>query len=401
MAEPGTVSGVWARRAWHVAAALAWAATAVVSVLQYRAAVSKVWFGVDIRPMRAAGAAVLDGGNVFDAHNFVYPPTAAVVSVPLARLDVHVLDRATLVVMIVVVAAVSALSVQLFAPARPWRPAVAALFAGVVLAGNTSYHALPLDNVSVLLAPFVLAVVQLFGRGRWWAGCVVLQLSILLKPLLVVLLLVPLLARRWLALVVTSAVAAGVLLASLPLGGGVDRATRVVHKLLEGSIMVGFRAVGNLSLTGFASVHGVPGPMLTAARLAVGALAVVSCLAAARSFPWDTAGVAWLTAVLLGAEYLAGNLSEVHYLFTLIPGAVALLARAPSWIARALAAAGLVALCVPLWWVDNRGEQIASLVGEVALFLAGVIAVLVASVAAGAATRTAAGEGATRSLLSA
>ena len=111
------------------------------------------------------------------------------------------------------VQAVSALSVHC-RPAGRWRPPAAAL-AGVVMAGNTSYHALPLDNVSVLLAPFALAVIWLFGRGRWWTGCIVLEVRILLKPLLAAVVLVPLLARRWLPLLVTGAVSATLLVASL------------------------------------------------------------------------------------------------------------------------------------------------------------------------------------------
>lgn len=190
---------------------IAWAATAAVTVLQYRAAVSKVWFGVDVRPMKGAGQAVLAGRNVFDVHDFVYPPTAAVMSVPIAGVDTRQLDRAALLVTIAAVLAVSALSVHLFAPPAWWRPPAAALFAGVVMAGNTSYHALPLDNVSVLLAPFALAVIWLFGRGRWWTGCIVLEVSILLKPLLAAVVLVPLLARRWLPLLVTGAVSATLL----------------------------------------------------------------------------------------------------------------------------------------------------------------------------------------------
>ncbi|MGZ4649565.1 MAG: glycosyltransferase family 87 protein [Kineosporiaceae bacterium] len=362
---------------------IAWTATAAVTVLQYRAAVSKVWFGVDVHPLKGAGQAVLAGRNVFDVHNFVYPPTAAVMSVPIAGVDTRQLDRAALLVTIVAVLAVSALSVHLFAPPAWWRPPAAALFAGVVMAGNTSYHALPLDNVSVLLAPFALAVIWLFGRGRWWTGCIVLEVSILLKPLLAAVVLVPLLARRWLPLLVTGAVSATLLVASLQLGGGLSRAHQVLQHLLNGSILVGSRAVGNLTLTGFASVHHLQASAVRAARVVVAAAAAGACLAALRFRRWDVAEVAWVVTVLVTAVYLAGSLSEVHYLFTLVPGAVAVVLRAPSRVARGLAALALLAFCVPLWWVDNVGEQVASVIGELSLFGAAVLAVVAASWQAG------------------
>ena len=253
---------------------------------------------------------MLAGRNVFDVHNFVYPPTAAVMSVPIAGVDTRQLDRAALLVTIVAVLAVSALSVHLFAPPAWWRPPAAALFAGVVMAGNTSYHALPLDNVSVLLAPFALAVIWLFGRGRWWTGCIVLEVSILLKPLLAAVVLVPLLARRWLPLLVTGAVSATLLVASLQLGGGLSRAHQVLQHLLNGSILVGSRAVGNLTLTGFASVHHLQASAVRAARVVVAAAAGGACLAALRFRRWDVAEVAWVVTVLVTAVYLAGSLSR-------------------------------------------------------------------------------------------
>ncbi|HVN11514.1 MAG TPA: glycosyltransferase family 87 protein [Kineosporiaceae bacterium] len=375
--------GVPERAAAITLTAIAWAVTAWVGVLQYRSAVSKAWFGVDIRPMKGAGQAVLAGRNVFDVHNFVYPPTAAVMSVPIAGVDTPLLARAVLVVTIVAVLAVCALSVHLFAPPRWWRPAAAALFAGIVMAGNTSYHALPLDNVSVLIAPFTLAVIWLLGTGRWWTGCIVLELSILLKPLLAAVVLVPLIAHRWLPLLVTAAVPAALLVASLQLGGGTTRAQQVLQHVLAGSILVGSRAVGNLSLTGFASVHHIGSTTVRSARLVVVVAAAGACLAALRFRRWDLAEVAWIVSVLVAATYLAGNLCEVHYLYTLIPGAVAVALRAPSRVARGLAVVALLAFCVPLWWVGNAGEQAVSLLGEVTLYAAAVLTVAVASVRTG------------------
>ena len=60
------------------------------------------------------------------------------------------------------------------------------------------------------------------------------------------------------------------------------------------------------------------------------------------------------------------------------PGAVAVVLRAPSRIARGLAALALLAFCVPLWWVDNVDEQVASVIGEISLFGAAVLAVVAA-----------------------
>lgn len=365
---------------WAALTLLAWLAAAAAGVLQYRHALTVPYVGVDVRPLRGAGEAVLRGQDVYTVHNFVYPPSAAVLSVPLTAVDPSVLVRASVVVAELAIAALALGAVWVAVPAAPYRPALAGALALVLIGSYVSYHALALDNVSVLLAPVVAALAWLLGSRRWWWGCLVLVATLLLKPLLVPLLLVPLLARRLLPLLVPL-VAAGILvIACLPLTGGWARIGEVTGSLLRGSLLVGSRAGNNLSFAGFATVHHLPAGTLTALRVAVVVTALAACTAAGvRPRRWDPAQVAWLATALLLAVYLAGNLSEVHYLYALVPGAVGVAARSRSRPARGLGLVALVLLGLPLWGLPTTSEQALAVAAETTLLAAVTLALVVAA----------------------
>ena len=366
-----------AAHAWAWVAAVLWCGVAWIAFRQYRHALTISYVGVDARPLQRAGQAVLDGTDVYEVHNFVYPPSAAVMSVPLTWVDSTMLARASVAAGEVVIAGLALAAVVAFVAPRPWRPTLAPVLAAGLLGGFVSFHALALGNVSVLLAPVIVGVAVLGGGGRWWWASALLGASLLLKPLLAPVLLVAFLARRWLPPVVCLGAVVVAALASLTFTGGARRIAHVVLTLLRGSILIGDRAVNNLSLTGFAAVHHVPSVELGLARLLVVLLASV-CVAVAALVGRtpNRAQVAWTASALLLSVYLAGNLSEVHYLYALVPGAVAVVARARSWIARALALAGLATLSLPLDGLPPRVEQAWSLEAEVVLLLASTAAAL-------------------------
>lgn len=366
-----------ARNPWIWVSALLWAGVGWIAYRQYQHALT-VWdLGVDAQPLKGAGQAVLNGTDVYAVHNFVYPPTAAVLLIPLGTVDETVLARTAVIVEEVAIAGLAVVAVLVFVSRRRSRAVLPPLLAAGLLAGFVSYHALALTNVSVLLAPVVAGVAALGGRGRWSWASALLVLTLLVKPLLAPVVLVPFLARRWRPPLVCLAVAGVLALASLPLTGGVGRIAEVVRTLLQGSVLVGDKAGNNLSLTGFASIHHVPDDALTVARLVVVLLAllvVISAVILGREL--DTAQLAWTATGLLLAVYLAGNLSEVHFLYALVPGVVAVLARARSWVARVLALAGLATFCLPLYGLTTPTEQTWSVAAEAVLLVAFTVAAL-------------------------
>jgi Glycosyltransferase family 87 len=366
-----------ARNPWIWVSALLWAGVGWIAYRQYQHAVTVPYLGLDARPLKGAGQAVLNGTDVYAVHNFVYPPTAAVLLIPLGAVDETVLARAAVIAGEVAIAGLAVVAVLTFVPRRPSRAVLPPLLAAGLLAGFVSYHALALGNASVLLAPVIAGVAALGGRGRWSWASALLVLTLLVKPLLAPVVLVPFLARRWRPPLVCLAVAGVLALASLPLTGGVGRIAEVVRTLLQGSVLVGSKAGNNLSLTGFAAIHHVPDDALTVARLLVVLLALLIVIPAViLGRELDTAQLAWTATGLLLAVCLAGNLSEVHYLYALVPGVVAVLARARSWVARVLALAGLATLCLPLYGLATPTEQTWSVAAEAVLLVAFAVAAL-------------------------
>lgn len=370
---------------WRAATLGTWAATAVVATLQVRQAWGIHYVGEDLWPLRGAAKAVLHGTDVYGVKNFVYPPTAAIASIPLTALPLHGLVRGLVVVQVIALAVLAAGSVLVMVPSaagRRWRFALAGVAASVVLGGVTTYRALPLINISVLVALVALGLVYLWGRRHWGWAAVVLAGSLLIKPLLLPLVAVPLLARRVRSAAVTIAITAAGVLICLPIISGTDRLGAVASKLASGGILVGRPwARNNLSIAGLATMQSLPHDTAFLARAVVVCLAIAACGIVLRQRTWDTPRVAWLSLLILSGVFLASRLSEVHFLFALVPGTVAVLARSKSISARVTAAIGAAALCLPYWHITLLQQQELSILGESLLFVAGAAATVHAALA--------------------
>jgi alpha-1,2-mannosyltransferase len=219
--------------------------------------------------------------------------------------------------------------------------------------------------------------VWLAGRGRWWLACALLVVTLLLKPLLLPLVLIPFLARRWRPAIVCLAAGGLALVASIPLAGGLSRATDVVKLLARGSTLTDQFAAYNLSLHAIGAAHGVPTLAIAAARaLVLAAVVIAVVIVVRRQRVWDVPAVAWLAMLLQLALFMAGNLSEGHYVLTLVPGIVAVIARSTSLAARLLAAAGLVLLALPPLGLGNLPTQALYVGIEVLLFVSAFLATL-------------------------
>jgi len=265
--------------------------------------------GIDFPPLRNAGAALLHGRSIYGDHAFVYPPPAALLGVPFALPGPEVgfalwllLGSAALVV------AGRRIVRNATVERGPLAAATIMLFGG----GCVATDSLWLGNASVLVVPLAVTAVVAFQRERWGWGCAVLVASLLVKPLLVTLLLVPALRRQWRPLGAALAGGAAVLgPATLALPGGTQFA-HVLGYLLSGTNLHGANAVNNISLRGWAEYH-----HLSAAAGLAGSLAVVAVTLVVAPRTGVSADPARVAAVVLAATLLAGAISEVHYLLTL------------------------------------------------------------------------------------
>ena len=160
--------------------------------------------GYDFRPMYQAAQALLEGRPIYAVPMFGYPPFAAVAFVPFAVLDWPTANHLYVVFQVCVAMAGSALlGATLFHRHRFVGAAAVTL---ALLGSQFFWSSVHLYNVSLVMLLPLVAVARLWARERWTVGGVVLGVSIAIKPLLVLLLFVPLLRRRFSAFVWAAAV---------------------------------------------------------------------------------------------------------------------------------------------------------------------------------------------------
>ncbi|GIF20323.1 MFS family permease [Actinoplanes tereljensis] len=270
--------------------------------------------GMDFLPLRNAATGLLDGVSVFADPLFVYPPTAAVALLPTAFGSVG----AAFAGWVVAGAAALLLAALLIARAapRPHRLAIFAVATMGLLGGVIAARSLFLGNLSELLVPIAVGVLLCFHRGRWVLGCALLAASLLIKPLLAPLLLVPILHRRWSALLRTMVPAGGLLVLSVLLvPGGLDF-PHVLRYVVSGTNLHGTNSINNLSLRGWAEGQGAP----HTAAVVASALVVVAVLWRVWRGGGSRLSPVWLGNVLLLMTFLAGGISEVHFLLSAYAG---------------------------------------------------------------------------------
>lgn len=266
--------------------------------------------GIDYLPVRHAAQALLDGNSVFTDPLFVYPPPAAVLLVPAA------LGSPTAGFVGWVLAGIGALLLAAWMVAReappPGRLAVLGVAVMGLLGGVIATRSVFLGNLSELLVPVAVGALLAFRRGRWVLGCALLAASLLVKPLLAPLVLVPVLHRQWGPLVRTMVPGGALLLVAMALVPGGARFPGVLRYCLAGTNLHGRNAMNNLSLRGWAEGQHAP-PALGVAAAAV-TLVAVAVLVWRRMRAGGRPSPIWLGAVLLFGTFLAGGISEVHFL---------------------------------------------------------------------------------------
>ncbi|GAA2614954.1 glycosyltransferase 87 family protein [Paractinoplanes durhamensis] len=298
--------------------------------------------GIDFVPLRDAARALLDGTPVFADPHFVYPPTAAVALLPAA------FGSATAAFVGWVLAGVAALllAALLLARAAPrsQRLTVFGVAAMGLLGGVIAGRSLFLGNLSELLVPVAVGVLLAFHRGRWVLGCALLAATLLIKPLLAPLLLVPILHRRRRALATTMLPAGALLVLSVLLVPGGREFPHVLRYVVGGTDLHDRNAINNLSLRGWAEGQHAPHVLGVAAAVAV----VLAVLWRVGRGGGSRLSPVWLGNGLLLGTFLAGGIAEVHFLLIAYAGILLFVVvhRLPARVwARFLP--GLLLLAVP------------------------------------------------------
>jgi arabinofuranan 3-O-arabinosyltransferase len=183
---------------------------------------------------------------------------------------------------------------------------------------------LSLENVTVL-GFLTLAACYVFAlRGHWVPAGAAIGLSLAVKPLLLVVLLVFVLARKWKALAVAVLIPAVLNLVAFAIVADPGQVWSKLPSLLN---RAGYGINFNSAWVDVARILGLPVGVSILLRLATVALAVVGALLAWSRLDDPRLQLVTTTSLLLIGSFLAGTLSEYHFMLTLVPLEMTLILR--------------------------------------------------------------------------
>jgi arabinofuranan 3-O-arabinosyltransferase len=359
----GTLGTFWAGitgraspKTVKVVTILLWVAAAVSWVVLFHIMVREKNLGWDLRTVWRAEVAFAHGGKPYAVKAFVYPPSCLLLMRPLAWLNMHQLDVGGEVVTSLI--AIGSVMVSAKAVGVRWfGPTTAATVLLLSLTGAMRGE-MPLENVSVLEF-LALALFFLFAlRGRWYAAAIVIGLSLSIKPLLIVVLIVFLLAKKWKELGVAVGVAVVLNGIALALVTGPGQVLSKLPSLLNRSGSgVGYNSAWvdvarTLDLSDFETI--------VLRVLTVGLVLLLTWLAWTRLND-PRLRIIVSSSVLLIGVFLAGTLSEYHFMLTLVPLCMTVviisspMRTIPAWIAMAWV---MDVLDPPRTWLGLKGSNI-------------------------------------------
>lgn len=355
------------------ASGVVWAVAVVVASRR-----TQVSYGQDLQPVYDAGLAVRSGSPIYSVAHFVYPPFAAVAGVPFTLLDRHDAGHLYAVLQVVVpVLAAGLLGVALFR-----RLEVGVLVGGILavaLMGSDVYaSALFLENISLLFVLPLVLVGICWGTGRWTLGAVILAVSVAIKPLLVLLFLMPVVRRQWRACLGGVVVAAALTGVGVALSNDLHGFWHLPAIILNGTNLHGVYQANNDSLTSIGVVHpGFRWP-IDVLRVAL-AVAVAVTLWRSRRGPLSVERSLLLGGVLALTLPVCGGISEGHYANLALPAAVVVVRGRWGAVARWLAGIGLVDLAIPVHYAHSsvhsrEGVQLHFGLGQALLLVAFLLA---------------------------
>jgi arabinofuranan 3-O-arabinosyltransferase len=283
--------------------------------------------GYDTAPLTHAVHALLDGSQVYTgkgAGDFLYPPSALLLLLPLGAFGIAWAGRVFFVVDLATILCAAALLLHVFG--LRWRgPAGAITLFGLSLAWPVIFT-LDAGNVNgpilLGLAGFLLATV----RGRWLAAGACLGLTLALKPILAPVLLVVALYRRWktlgLAVAIPLGLSALVILA-------VPSTRSFFHTTLP-LLLHGQNAQiqeASIALRSAAARLSVPDPATYVVEVAVALITLALLWRRWRGSQTEPRRIVELTTIALVGGFLLSTFAFSHYGIFLLPFAISLADR--------------------------------------------------------------------------
>jgi arabinofuranan 3-O-arabinosyltransferase len=309
--------------------------------------------GYDTAPLTKAVHAFLNGGQVYTgkgAGDFLYPPSALLLILPLGALGIAWAGRLFFLVDLATILCAAGLLLNVFG--FRWRgPAGAITLFGLSLAWPVIFT-LDAGNVNgpVLLglAGFLLATV----RGRWLAAGACLGLTLALKPILAPVLLVVALYRRWKTLGIAVGIPAGLsalVILAVP-------STRSFFHTTLPLLLHGQNAQiqeASIALRGAAARLSVPDPATHVIEAVVALITLALLWRRWRGSPIEPRRVVELTTIALVGGFLLSTFAFKHYGIFLLPFAISLADRSSPhrhW----LTAGALFCIATRQGWGLNR-----------------------------------------------
>lgn len=284
------------------------------------------------------------GVDIYNEHldyvdpHYLYPPGGTLLMAPFGYIDTIFAAHNWFVALnTVAIIGAACLLVRMFGFALTSVALPALLVAMFVTESVTNTLVFTNINGCILLAEVVFFRFLLSGRigHQWWAG-IAIGLSLVVKPVLAVLLLIPLLNRQWRALVAAAAVPIAFNAAAWPL---VADAGGFVHNTLP--YILGTRDYFNSSILGNGTYYGLPPWLILALRVLFLALAAGSLWLLYRYYRQHDQRFWMLTSsgVLLVTSWLVLSLAQGYYSMMLFPFLMtvvlpnSVLRNWPAWLA--------------------------------------------------------------------
>lgn len=311
--KSGLLQWFWRSASWQ-----AWAVVGLVLLASVvRTGLGSAAGGMDNAIVVRAAETWLDGGSPYADRHFLYLPSAVLAAVPEVLVPAAVLRFLAPGVVVCGLLAGWGSALRLYGIS--WRSRYAVLGLGGFAVGFAPFgHLVRLGNWTVVAAAALPLALLLAHRGRWVATGAVVGAAIAVKPLLVPVLLLFVLARRPRGLAVAVLVpTAASALAALAMPDPAGFFTRTLPFLLSGDDA--FVRLYEASPGAVLPRLGVPQP-LAAAVGAVGAALGVWC--AWRRWGRGDTGAARLAesaVMLMLAAFLVSRPSYDHYLLVVVP----------------------------------------------------------------------------------
>ena len=273
----------------------------------------------DYNPVYRAALAFLNGEPVYTANfdsvdpHYLYPPGATMLLSPIAVIDP---ERSR---WLFIIASTIAILVALYILLRIFGFDLKSVAAPVLLlaafASETVTNTLVFTNFNgfVLLGE-VAFIAFLLKRRDLWAG-VAIGLTLVIKPMLIPLLIIPLMTTQWKVFIPAIALPVVTTAIAWPLAADpMDFVRRTVPYLLQ------TRDYFNSAIVGNGLYYGLPDLMVLAMRGVLGIMVLVSLWILYRYCREDRLFfIATTSGLVLTAHWLLGSLGQMYYSMMLFP----------------------------------------------------------------------------------